>query len=141
MVTATDGDGGSVTAMRTVIVGAATVPECQFEGFYAPVDNLPTINTVKAGSNIPLKFKFCSDGRLAIFANGSPTSAAHTCGVGTTDAVEETSNPGASTLSFDAGSQRYHYNWKTEKSWSGQCRTLTFRLIDGTTVTAEFKFR
>ncbi|HUF96971.1 MAG TPA: PxKF domain-containing protein, partial [Ilumatobacter sp.] len=140
-VTADDADGGSTTATRTVIVEAPSVPECQFEGFYAPVDNLPTINTVKAGSNIPLKFKFCSDGRLAIFANGSPTSSAHSCGTGSTAAVEETSPPGANTLSFDASSQRYHYNWKTERSWAGQCRTLTFPLIDGTVVSAEFKFR
>jgi hypothetical protein len=138
-VQASDGDGGTASATTTVVVDAPA-SQCTFGGFSQPVDSAPTVNTVKAGANVPLKFTYCADGRLAIFAAGSPASAAHVCGAAPTDALEETGQPGASTLTFDPVTGRYHYNWKTEKGWKGQCRTLVFTFVDGTSVTAEFKF-
>ena len=44
-------------------------------------------------------------------------------------------------MTYDAGSDRYQYNWKTEKGWSGQCRTLVVKYVDGTIARAEFKFK
>src|SRR5262249_27214781 len=46
-----------------------------FSGFFQPVDNLPTVNSVKAGSAIPVKFSLDGNQGLNIFAAGSPTSA------------------------------------------------------------------
>jgi len=57
------------------------------------------------------------------------------------DELEETALPGAAVLTYDAASRRYHYNWKTVKSWSGTCRELNLTFADGTTATAEFRFR
>ena len=36
--------------------GTTQTPAFNFTGFFPPVDNPPTINTVKAGSAIPVKF-------------------------------------------------------------------------------------
>ena len=44
-------------------------------------------------------------------------------------------------LTYDAPSDQYNYVWKTNKSWSGTCRQLTLRLIDGTDHVALFKFK
>ena len=112
-----------------------------WQGFFAPVDNLPVVNSVKAGSTVPLKFSVGGYRGMDIFAAGYPASGAHSCAGGTVDALEETATPGASELSYDAGSQRYHYNWKTQKSWAGQCRTLTVKLADGSVHTAEFRLK
>jgi len=47
---------------------------------------------------------------------------------------------GASSLSYDAGSNRYQYTWKTEKGWTG-CRRLELKFVDGSVQFADFKFR
>jgi hypothetical protein len=111
-----------------------------FGGFFAPVDNVPTINRVKAGSAVPVKFTFCSSGVLGIFASGSPSTVLHACGAGTVDDVEQTVTAGSSALSFDAASGRYNYVWKTDKSWAGQCRTLKITFVNQTSVVSEFRF-
>jgi hypothetical protein len=141
-VTGDDGDGGTATARTSVVVDAVPTSSWTFDGFFQPVDNLPTVNTVKAGSTVPLKFSLGGDRGLAIFAPGYPASVAHPCGTASAeDAIEQVATPGESTLTYDAGSDRYHYNWKTEKSWSGQCRTLVVKFVDGTVARAEFKFK
>jgi hypothetical protein len=43
-----------------------------FAGFFAPVDNRPIRNTVKAGSAVPVKFSLAGDHGLAIFTAGYP---------------------------------------------------------------------
>jgi hypothetical protein len=57
------------------------------------------------------------------------------------DEIEETVTAGNSSLTYDDATGRYHYVWKTNKAWAGQCRLLTVRLADGTDHTAMFKFR
>ena len=46
-----------------------------FSGFFQPVDNLPTLNAVKAGQAIPVKFSLNGDQGLSIFAAGYPRSS------------------------------------------------------------------
>jgi hypothetical protein len=48
---------------------------------------------------------------------------------------------GASSLSYDASSNRYTYVWETDKSWAGTCRALILKMQDGTTHRADFKFK
>jgi hypothetical protein len=48
-------------------------------------------------------------------------------------------DPGASQFSFDPVSGLYHFNWKTDKAWTGSCRRLLVRLDDGTLHTAEVR--
>lgn len=112
-----------------------------WSGFLKPVDNLPTLNLVKAGSAIPVKFSLAGNQGLSIFMAGYPISQKISCdSVAAVDAIEETVNAGSSSLSYDATADQYNYVWKTDKSWGGTCRQLTVRLIDGTTYSAIFKF-
>ena len=56
-----------------------------FTGFLQPVDNPPTVNTVKAGSAVPIKFSLGGNRGLAILAPGSPVVTAVTLCVGRPD--------------------------------------------------------
>jgi hypothetical protein len=112
-----------------------------FTGFFQPVDNSPTINQVKAGSAIPVKFSLGGNLGLSIFAAGSPGSHQASCVTGNpTDAIEQTVTAGSSSLQYDSTSNQYIYVWKTDKTWSGTCRQLDVTLSDGTTHTAMFQF-
>ncbi len=112
-----------------------------FSGFFAPVDNLPTINVAKAGSANPVKFSLGGDQGLNIFASGYPRSQAITCDAAAPlGPVEETVTAGNSSLSYDALTDTYTYVWKTERSWRNSCRTLTVQFTDGTTHSASFRF-
>jgi len=133
---------GSATTTVTVTAAPPPTSTWPWAGFFEPVDNVPTVNTVKAGQAIPLKFSVGGYRGMSIFAAGYPASAAHSCASsGPTDAVEETVNPGSSELTYAVSGDRYQYVWKTEKSWAGQCRTLVVKLADGSVHTAEFRFR
>lgn len=112
-----------------------------FSGFFQPVDNLPTINTVKAGSAIPVKFSLGSDLGLNILAAGSPGSHGVSCNSGApTDAIEQTVTAGSSSLQYDSVANQYTYVWKTDKAWTGTCRQLDVTLGDGTIHSAVFQF-
>jgi hypothetical protein len=112
-----------------------------FTGFFQPVDNLPTLNVMKAGSAIPVKFSLGGNYDLNIFAAGYPTSTTVTCGATAEDAIEETVTADSSGLSYDANSGQYIYVWKTDKTWANTCRTLVVKLNDGTYHYANFKFK
>ena len=63
-VTDKDGGPGQKTTLHMVIFN--------WSGFFQPVDNLPTLNVVKAGSAVPVKFGLGGDKGLSIFAPGYP---------------------------------------------------------------------
>ena len=111
-----------------------------FAGFFAPIDNPPALNRVRAGSAIPVKFSLGGDYGLDIFAPGSPSSQPVACEAGAPVApVEETVTAGGSSLSYDSATGQYVYVWKTQKAWGGTCRRLTVRLADGTERWADFR--
>jgi hypothetical protein len=123
--------------------GAACVYSVVFDfsGFFRPVDNPPTLNVVKAGSGIPLKFSLRGDQGLDIVAFGYPASYGVDCNTSAPlDTVEQTVTAGASSLSYDADVDQYVYVWKSDKAWAGTCRRLDVTLIDGTRHIAHFKF-
>jgi len=132
--TATDnaGNTNSVSASYSVVY--------DWNGFFQPVDNLPALNKAKAGSAIPVKFSLNGYQGLTIFLPGYPVSTVTTCGTTVTDTIESTVTAGSSSLSYDATADQYNYVWKTDKAWAGSCRTLTVKLIDGTTHQANFQF-
>jgi hypothetical protein len=112
-----------------------------FTGFFQPVDNWPSLNTVKAGSAVPVKFSLGGNQGLDIFQS-PPASGAIACGATDGAAIEETVTAGSSSLQFDATSNQYIYVWKTEKAWVGQCRILQIKLKDGSAAKlALFKFK
>ena len=109
-------------------------------GFFQPVDNMPTLNTARAGASVPIKFDLGGNQGLNIFAPNSPSSGVVPCGAtGPESAIEETATAGGSTLTY--ANDQYTYVWKTDKSWVGQCRQLTLKLVDGTEHKALFKFK
>lgn len=113
-----------------------------FSGFFQPVDNTPTFNSVNAGRAIPVKFSLSGNKGLNIFVAGTPDSQQIACDSGAPVAeIEDTVNAGQSSLSYDAANDQYIYVWKTSSSWAGTCRQLIITLNDGTTHIAYFKFR
>ena len=113
-----------------------------FDGFHAPIDNGGVLNTVKAGSSVPVKFSLGGDRGLSIFAAGSPTAHRVDCGTSASlDEVEETVSPGSSVLAYDALTDRYQYVWKTDAAWAGTCRRLVVETADGGVHRASFKLR
>ena len=56
--------------------------------------------------------------------------------------VDPLPDPGTSTSGLlYLGSGNWQFNWKTMKSYAGQCRIMTVTLGDGSTHSAEFKFK
>jgi len=134
-VTATDAHNNSAQATFTVSV------LYNFEGFFSPISNPPTLNQVTAGRSVPVKFSLSGNKGLDIFAAGFPASQQISCSTNSPVAdVLETGTAGSSTLTYDASGQ-YIYNWKTETAWAGTCRVLTIKLNDGTSHTVNFKFK
>lgn len=119
----------------------------KWDGFLRPVDNLPTWNSVKAGSGVPVKFSLGGEQGLDIFwtevKDGVrltyPKSEDIACDSDAqVDGIEQTVTAGGSSLSYDSFTGQYTYVWKTEKAWAGKCRQLVVKLKDGTFHRANF---
>jgi hypothetical protein len=131
---ATDAHGNTASGSFTVTVNYA------WTGLFRPVDNPDTVNSVKAGSAVPVKFSLAGNQGLNIFAANFPVSQKITCDTSDPlDAIEETVTAGGSTLSYDSSLDQYNYVWKTDNSWAGTCRQLTVKTADGTPHIAIFK--
>lgn len=134
--TATDVNGNTASCTFTVTV------LYDFSGFFSPVANPPTLNVVKAGSGVPVKFSLSGNKGLTIFAVGSPASQQINCA---SDAplslLIGTVTAGSSSLNYDATSDQYSYIWKTDSSWAGTCRQLSVTLNDGSVHVANFSFK
>ena len=125
--------GNTATATYQVIYN--------WTGFFQPVDN-NALNTVKAGSAVPVKFSLGGNQGFNIFMTGYPKFVKTSCTTGLPeDAIETTVTAGGSSLTYDALAGQYIYVWKTEKLWVGWCGQLQVNLIDGTTHTALFKLK
>ena len=136
-VNATDALGNVATSSTSYGAGFT------WTGFFQPIDNVPVLNSLKAGQAVPVKFSLGGNFGLSIFAAGYPSSAPITCGSNAlVDAVEETVTAGSSSLTYDAGSGQYNYVWKTDRTWApGSCRQLILRFTDGSTQYANFKLK
>ncbi len=127
---------GSDTTTTTI-----TAPAFPFTGFFAPVNNLPTENSMKAGRAVPVKFALGGDQGLNIFNAGYPGSQQINCQSGVPiSPIEETSDAGNSSLQCDPATGQYTYVWKTDKAWANTCRQLVVQLTDGTNHVADFLF-
>jgi hypothetical protein len=137
----------SVSCTATDIAGNTNSASASYQviylwtGFFQPVDNLPTLNAVKAGSAIPVKFGLGGNQSLSIFAAGYPSSRLIACDSGVPDDIEQTVTAGGSSLSYDPVSGQYTYVWKTDKAWALTCRQLVVKLVDGTEHVANFKLK
>jgi hypothetical protein len=120
-------------------------PGYVFHGFFGVVDNAPTVNVVKAGKGIAVKFDLDGDQGLDVLAAGSPSSTRVACSAeAPRDAIEETVNATHNSLAYDPTVNppigQYVYLWKTDKAWAGTCQRLDLTLDDGTTHSASFSF-
>jgi hypothetical protein len=122
-------------------------PPYDFTGFFQPVDNPGAaeniVNTAKAGSSIPVKFKLGGNQGLDIFRPADPKAYPNIvltdCSQAALDPIETTTaNPAG--LTYDVATDTYIYVWKTEKAWAGQCGTFRLGLKDGSDHHALFKF-
>lgn len=138
LVTATDASGSVIGSLQREFV-----VQYPFQGFFAPVDNEPVFNTVKAGSGIPVKFSLSGNQGLDIFVDATyPKSQLIACDASApADGIESTVTAGSSSLSYDAGTDQYTYVWKTDASWAGTCRALILKTKDGLVHRADFKFK
>jgi len=135
-----DGDGNVIETRCDSVFAVNVQPKFEFTGLFQPID-LDKLNTVKAGSAIPVKFSLNGNQGLDIFVAGSPSSATVGCDTQEpVDSIEQTVTAGKSALSYDATADQYVYVWKTDKAWSGTCRQLNVALSDGSVHAADFKF-
>jgi hypothetical protein len=129
------GNAATSTSLYSVIY--------DFLGLFQPIDmGANVLNSVKAGSAVPVKFKLGGNAGMDVFHAGSPSSVGITCSsTAVIDALEETLAASTSGLQYDAAADQYVYVWKTTSSWANSCRQLKVVLKDGKTVTANFKFK
>ena len=112
-----------------------------FSGFFQPVDNnLP--NSTKAGASVPVKWRLTDANGVGIsdpssFVSLVSNTSSGACS-GSPDALEEYA--GSSGLQY-LGDGYWQFNWKTPKSYAGQCRTMKLNLLDGQSKIASFVFR
>jgi hypothetical protein len=110
-----------------------------FGGFLPPIQNPPALNTVKAGSSVPIKFSLGGNLGLDIFAAGFPKSQQIDCSTLHPFGPISTETSGQSSLSYTAATDQYTYSWKTDPLWVGMCRTLIVQFKDGSQGVADFK--
>jgi hypothetical protein len=127
-VDAEDSSGNTSSATRSYSVVYS------FSGFFAPLAPEPTVSTVKAGDDLPVKFSLSGNQGLGIFA--APPAWKPGCPSSSTDSAQ--ANGG---LSYNASIDRYVFLGKTERSWAGSCRQLVLTLRDGTVHRANVSFR
>jgi len=116
-----------------------------FSGFERPVDNPPIVNYAKAGSAIPVKWRITDLYGTPISDPASfqsLTSYTVSCVSFSGEPVDElgTYSPGSSGLQY-LGDGYWQFNWKTPKTYAGQCRMMVLTLADQNKYTAIFHFK
>jgi hypothetical protein len=114
-----------------------------FDGFLAPLNNLPTMNRGPAGRTYPVKW-ILRDGNGA-YINDPTAIAAVTlvpgsCGGTVADVAGEDTDVDVGGLRFDPLTGVWLFNWQTQKSQAG-CWSLQLRLADGSVRALAFELR
>jgi hypothetical protein len=140
--TATDNAGNENTASSTYTVKPYTL-----NGFYQPIDMNDTVNTVKNGSTVPVKFELFK-GATELTSTSAVTSIKSTpisCASlsGDPEDAIETVATGGTSLRYDTTAGQFIYNWTTPKGATqvGKCYSLTMTAADSSTITALFKLK
>ena len=113
-----------------------------FDGFFRPVDMGDTVNSVKAGSAVPIKFSLDGDQGLGIIASGYPKinrsrvrrHRGRGCDRG--DGQRRRQQP---ELRPDRRPVRVRL--EDGQELGRPCGTFTLKLDDGTVHTADFQFK
>ncbi|WP_439938412.1 PxKF domain-containing protein [Nocardia sp. N13] len=138
VATATDQAGNVTTEERKYTVAA-----WRLDGFYKPVTmGTSVVNTVKAGSTVPLKFNVYK-GAVPMTAGIGATFAANkvTCdGSDVQDPVDFVTT-GATSLRYDAAGGQWIQNWATPSGGKGSCYRVTMTTGDGSKISADFALK
>jgi alpha-amylase len=135
---ATDLNGNTATDIQNVTV------YYDFKGFNQPIDNLPVVNTVKAGKVIPIKWQIAS-GDGTYIRDLSAVSSLQTNTVGCESDKNSIEDPieaetsGKAGLHYDLITDQFVFNWKTSKDMKGSCMIFALNLKDGNSYNAKFK--
>ena len=116
-----------------------------FVGFFQPVENMPVLNTGKAGRTIPVKWqlKNASGGfvsSLAAVVNNPLQYRQIHCDTSAPQDPLPADTSGSSGLRYDAGSGQYIFTWQTSGSFANKCYELLLDLDDGTQHVTRYKF-
>jgi N-acetylneuraminic acid mutarotase len=116
-----------------------------FSGFFSPVDNPKIVNNAKAGQAIPIKWRIAATNGVPISDPASFKDLASyliNCSdlSGDPASAIEVYAAGSSGLQY-SGDGYWQFNWKTPKTYTGQCREIVLTLADGSTHKADFKFK
>ena len=139
VATVTDQAGNVATETRTYAVAA-----WRLDGFYKPVTmGTAVVNTVKAGSTVPLKFNVLKGGTAMTSDIGASFSAKKVgCdGSDVLNAVEEFVTTGSTSLRYDAAGGQWVQNWATPSGGKGSCYRVTMTTADGSAIAADFKLK
>jgi sugar lactone lactonase YvrE len=136
-VSATDvaGHTASVTHRYSVRFG--------FDGFFAPLVNLPKTNRGPAGRTFPVKFSLTDANGAFISAPSAVTGATAVpgvCGAAAADIAADETTVELGGLKYDPATGTWLFNWKTATSQVG-CWTLEIRLADGSVHLIGFELR
>ena len=129
-----------VAGNQTVETRRYTVKMFEMKGFYQPVDMGGVLNTVKAGSTVPIKFQaFAGPSELTStsYIVQPLTAVKVSCASGAEDTVEELAAAGNTSLRYDG---QFIYNWKTPKT-PGVCYKVTVSTTSGSSLSALFKLK
>jgi hypothetical protein len=86
-----------------------------------------------SGRSVSVPFRLGGFQGFSVFQPGYPASQRTSCNPSAPqDAVEETTTARGDTLSYDTATGRYSYVFKAFHAWSGRCRELVLRFVDGT---------
>jgi hypothetical protein len=129
-----------------------TINPWTLNGFYQPVDMNDTVNTVKNGSTVPVKFEILK-GTTELTNTSAVTSVLArpmACGELSGDPEDpiETVTTGGTSLRYDTTGGQFIFNWQTPKGATqvGKCYSLTMTAADNSTtnnstITAYFKLK
>lgn len=133
--TATDaaGNAASGNAGYRVVFG--------FDGFASPVRNPATLNQMKTGRSVPLRWR-------VLDANGAPVTSLDTASVAvvalacpSTGDINRISVYGGSNSTLqNLGNGYYQLDWQAPVGYRGSCRTLQLSIGDGESHPAQFQF-
>jgi hypothetical protein len=113
-----------------------------FKGFYSPVSNYPSKNSVSAGTTVPVKFSLGGNKGLDVFLKEFPSSRKVSCSTLESTNKNDLAVRAVSTnFTYDASKDQYNYVWRTDKTWKGTCREFAVMLKDGTRRSAVFQFK
>ncbi len=119
-----------------------------FVGFLQPIENLPMINSAKAGQTVPVKWQM-PDGQGGFIRDVGIVSSLRFVQVNcdtdentfVNEIVEDAETSGNSGLVYDATDEQYIYRWKTNKGMANNCYLFLLDLDDGTQHQTRFDLR